>query len=860
LSDTIGPYVVIRRLGAGGMGEVFLAEDPRLGRQVAIKRPTDAWLATPTARDRLRREARAAARLSHPNIAAIFDVLDDHDRPHIVMEFVEGETLAMLMMGGPISPSRTVEIGLQLADALAEAHANSIIHRDLKLGNVILTPNGRVKVLDFGLATSPDAGADRITDTGRVLGTPGYMAPEQMLGYSGDERSDIYSVGVMLFGLIAGRLPFDAVDSGGRTLTMLSKDQPPRADVVNPNVPAPAADLIARAMARDPDARFQSARDLHEALVRLQRVLAELPTGPSEVPTGDFATRRRRWRWVVAATTVVAIGATAFPFVRRRFATAPALMVLPATPVIAVLPFDVISRDPANAYLGVGFADSLTTELAHLPAVTVVRREELRDFVGSRRDPQRAAAAVGADVIVEASLQVEGSALRVNAKLYRADGQALREIDARSYEGSTDRLFDLQNQLAAGVIATASLGTLAANDKPGTSDPVAEQQYGQGRGFLDRADVPGNLKSAIDVLTLAVTRDPSFALAHAALAEAALAQYHDTQDTSYVTLALRESGKAIELDPTLSDVYVSRAKFYNETGKIDEAIQSARHAIDIQPTNDNAHELLGDLLLASRKSTAQRDEALAQFRDAIRLRPKFARHYDRLGVALLKIGRFDDAVAPLETVVRLQPDNADGWHKLGTAYQYKEDDERALAYYAKAIKLRPYPSTYMNMGDIQYDEGKFEDAAASFVEAVKLKGPYEATAHRNLGDAYVRLKRADEARSEYLASIGLLQANLEVNPTNADTLSLLAVCLAKVGRFAEAQARMGDALKVATTSQVLYRQATVLVLAGRPTDAIAALDRAIRSGYSVAVASKDYDLTSLHGLPGYQAIVQKRLP
>ena len=862
MSDTIGPYVVIRRLGAGGMGEVFLAEDPRLGRQVAIKRPTDAWLATPTARDRLRREARAAARLSHPNIAAIFDVLDDRDRPHIVMEYVQGETLASVMMGGPISPSRVAEIGLQLADALAEAHANGIIHRDLKLGNVMLAPTGRVKVLDFGLATSPDAEGDRITDTGRVLGTPGYMAPEQMLGYRGDERSDIYSVGVMLFGLIAGRLPFDSIDSGGRALTMLSGEQAPRADAVNPNVPAAAADVIARAMARDPDARFQTARDLHDALVRLQRVLAELPTGPSEVPTGDFAARRRRWRWLIGAAALVAIGAivAAIPLMRRRAIPPAPAAAVPASPVVAVLPFDVISRDTTNAYLGVGFADSLTTDLAHLPAITVVRRDELRDFVGEHRAVLKAANAVGADVIVDASVQVEGTSLRVNAKLYRTEGQTLSEIDALRYEGSTDRLFELQHQLAAGVIASASLGTMAADEKPGTSDPVAERKYWQGRALLDRVDVPGNLKAATDLLTEAVAQDPSFALAHGALAEAALAEYHEGRDPTWVQVALRESGSAIKADPSASDVYVSRATFYRDTGKLDEAIQDAKHAIDIQPTNDNAHELLGDLLFASSKSTAQQDEALAQFRVAIGLRPKLARHYLDLGASLLKIGRFDEAVDPLETVVRLEPNNADGWHKLGTAYQLKEDDARALTYYAKSIKLRPYASTYLNMGDIQYDEAKYDDAARSYLEAVKLKGPNEPTAHYNLGDAYTRLKRTKEAQAEYQASIALLQANLKVNPTKIETLGLLAVCLAKVGRFAEAEARIADALKVSTANQVLYRQATVLALGGKPTEALAALDRAIRSGYSVAVASKDFDLTSLRGLPGYQALVQKRLP
>jgi tetratricopeptide (TPR) repeat protein len=343
------------------------------------------------------------------------------------------------------------------------------------------------------------------------------------------------------------------------------------------------------------------------------------------------------------------------------------------------------------------------------------------------------------------------------------------------------------------------------------------------------------------------------------VAEAALAQYRETKDTSWVTLALRESATAVQQDPSLSDVYVSRARFYRETGQLDDAVQAARHAIEIQPTNDTGHELLGDLLIDSAKSDQTKNDAVTQFREAIRLRPKFARHYDRLGVALVRMGRYDDAVAPLSMVVELQPDNADALHKLGTAYQYKQDFQLALDYYARAIRLRPLSKTYLNMGDIQYDEGRYADAARSFEEAVKLKGFNETIAHRNLGDAYVRLNDTAHAQAEYAAAIGLLTTDLRVNPKSAPNLSLLAICLAKIGRYAEAQAHIAEAVTISPgDAEVLYRKAVVLTLANQLPDALAALDQAIGSGYSVAVASKDYDLERLHALPGFRAAVQKR--
>jgi tetratricopeptide (TPR) repeat protein len=855
--DTIGPYRVIRRLGAGGMGEVFLAEDPRLGRQVAIKRPTDAWLATPTARERLRREARAAARLSHPNIAAIFDVLDDHERPHIVMEYVEGETLGAIMAGGPLSAARVTDIGLQLADALIDAHAHGVIHRDLKLGNVMLTPAGRVKVLDFGLATSvatsPEAGTDeRITDTGRVLGTPGYMAPEQMLGYRGDERSDIYSVGVMLFGLLAGRLPFDGPDSGGRLLTMLSEAQPPRADAANPAVPAPAADVIARAMARDPEARFQSASELHEALARLKKVLAELPTGPSEVPTGEGDARRPGRRALLVLALIVVAGLGAF-WSARWWRTPPPRRPVDM-PVVAVLPFEVISSDAANAYLGVGFADSLITELAQLPDVTVVRREELRDFIGARRDPKLAAAAVGANVVVDASLQVQEHTLRVNVTLYRTDGTRLDRMAGSSREGSTDRLFDLQHQLAAGVIDGAKLGALSpATETVGTTNPIAQTKYWQGRALLDRADLPGNIEQAMTAFQAALTLDATFARARAALGEAAWLRYKDTKDPQWVTQALAETQAAVRQDPTMADAYVSLAIVYQGTGKPADAIAALRKAIALQPSHDNAHEVLGDALFANNQKT----EALAQFREAIRLRPRAAHHYSRLAVADLRLGRYDDAIATLKTAVDLQPDNAETYHLLGTAYQFQGDAPDAVANYERAIALKPVTQTYANLGVIQYDQGDYAKAAQAFEHAVALK-PNEPAIHRNLADAYGRLGDAARARSQYLIAVDQLQQSLKINPKDSHAMGLLAVCFAKVGRLDTALDDAKAAVGLSPTDgEVLYRRAVVLAIAGQTAGALAALDDALSNGYSAKSAAKDDDLQGLARTAAFQALIAK---
>lgn len=264
------------------MGEVFLAEDSRLGRYVALKRPSDALTSSSDGAERVRQEARAVGGLSHPNIAAIFDVIDVDGRPHLVMEYVEGETLSQLLAHGRLPADRALDTGIQLADALVEAHKHGVIHRDLKPGNIIVMSNGRIKVLDFGVAKTRRPRGARLEprQAAAVFGTPGYMAPEQIVGGPGDARTDVYSAGVVLFQIVTGRRPFDESDALGRALSALG-NEPPRAETLNPSVPGAVSDVIARAMARDPAKRYQHAEELRDALVRIKASLTASPAEPS---------------------------------------------------------------------------------------------------------------------------------------------------------------------------------------------------------------------------------------------------------------------------------------------------------------------------------------------------------------------------------------------------------------------------------------------------------------------------------------------------------------------------------------------------------------------------------------------------
>jgi eukaryotic-like serine/threonine-protein kinase len=290
MEPQVGPYRIIERLGAGGMGEVYLAEDPRLGRRVALKRLSDPALSLPEARARLLREAAMAATLNHPNIAAVYDVLESGGEPFLVMEYVPGETLAALLKRGPVPVDRVVQIGLQLCDALGEAHAHGVVHRDLKPTNVRVTPEGRAKILDFGLAR-PVAGvtlngghaalAQSLAVAERQLvGTPAYVAPEVLLGRSAGPRADIYSLGVTLFELATGKVPFPGHSFIGVALAILTEPPPPVAEML----PGGLGEIVARAMARETAQRYQRAQQVRRDLASLSDELTELPTGVIRLP------------------------------------------------------------------------------------------------------------------------------------------------------------------------------------------------------------------------------------------------------------------------------------------------------------------------------------------------------------------------------------------------------------------------------------------------------------------------------------------------------------------------------------------------------------------------------------------------
>ena len=848
----VGPYRVLEKIGAGGMGEVFLAEDTRLRRQVALKRLASDALGD--MRRALLREARAVAQLHHPGIASIFDVIEDDQTVWIVMEYVEGESLSARLRRGPLPVAEVLALGQQLTDALADAHGRGIVHCDLKPANIRVTPAGRAKILDFGLAQrSPEASATDDTqlvsreighrESAGLSGTAGYLAPERLSGTPADVRGDIYAMGVILFELLTGRRPFEGTNLLS-TAVMALTTPTPSPSAIDPAIPEEVSRLVLKALAREPDARFQSAAALGDALHA---------AGSGATPATANARTRPRPALVAMAGLVAAAG------------LAGVLLLLPgwraplsaSSPSIVVKPFTNLSGDAANDHLGSGITDDLITKLSLLPRVTVVSRETTAAYLAATPSSPTLARDLGASYVVGGGVERAGDQLHVTVQLVSSTGAT---VWMRSFDGTVAGFFTLQQQLAEGLAEGLDLPLSTPERERLTAVPTrnveAFADYSQGRLFLDRRDVKGNVLHAADAFTRALAKDSSFALAHAGLGMAYWQRFIETNETAWTLRAIDASLEALRLSPAQAEVHLTLATIYKGIGRTPAAVDEIRTALALQPNADEAHRLLGDILAGQ----GQIDEAVQAYHQAIAIRPNYWQNHNRLAVALLSVGRYAEAESSCRRVTELQPDSHIGHNNLGAVAMMQGDLTLALGSFSRAAEIRPGASTFSNIGTIHFWNGRFADARAAYARAIALRAG-DASLHRNLGDALAALGDAAGARKAYLQALDFATEQLTVNPKDPAHLSLVALVEAKLGRTADARLHVDQAVALAPKGKdVFHRSAAVAALAGDRARALADLTTAVQLGYSPEQARRDLDLRPLHALPEYQSLVGTRKP
>ncbi len=657
------------------MGIVYRAEDTRLGRSVALKFLTAEFARDTLAHERFQREARAASALDHPNICAVYDIGEHDGLPYIVLPLLEGRTLRAMIGDKPLPNDRIVDLALQVANGLAAAHARGILHRDVKSSNIFVTGEGLAKILDFGLAkqtepvgSSPDARTiasvpeDDLTVTGVTLGTLAYMSPEQVRGDDLDARSDLFSLGVVLYEMATARQPFQGRTSGAVSAEILTKTpEPPRS--LNATLPESLERVTLKLLEKDPDRRYQTADEVADALRTLRG--GSIPSGAL---LGAGKLRRRLGGAALAGLTLAA----AIWWFAGPFSPGPA----PRPGSVAVLPFANLSSNPDNEYFVDGLTDSIIAQLSKIGGLTVISRTSVARYKTRERDLSRIGEELGVASVLEGSVQRDEERFSISAKLI--DPQTGRHLWADTYQPDYSRIFAIQNEVALRIASALrvrlSREEMERIERRPTDNLSAYDYYLKGEDYYHRFRQPDN-ETAIELFKKALSLDPDFALARAGLADAYFQRWQRFGfGPDWIQSSQDEAERAVASDPRLAEAYKALGNALSARGLFGRAIDATAKAIEFNPNYADAVNNIGVYY----SITGQMAKALTWVEKAVQLDPISADGYATVGAAHYYLGNDAEAEVWLRKALELEPDNILAHFNRGEMYLFQGEDEAAL--------------------------------------------------------------------------------------------------------------------------------------------------------------------------------------
>jgi eukaryotic-like serine/threonine-protein kinase len=836
------------------MGDVYYAEDSQLHRGVALKRVKRDF--GPEGRRHILKEAQRACALSSEYIARVYDVLEESEELFLVMEYVEGTTLRrQLLSGAGMELERFFPVACQCAQALTEAHHKGVLHHDLKPENIMLTPAGRVKVLDFGLAVRMPVG-DSATPTistqfqSRICaGTPGYMSPEVLLDEGLDARSDLFSLGVVFYEMLTGRRPFEDSKAMLTAERTLHGDAPAMVEL------GPAAKelepIVFKLLAKNRGARYATAGELLGDLEMAQeKVRRSSWAWPKSVVVWTRRQGRKRWLRAGIGTLVVVLALGSLPGLW------PQKTVLPEKKHLVVLPFTPAKEDAESRAFCRGLTETLSSKLTRLTdkyPLQVVPASEARLLTTASVEEARTR--LGVNLVLEGSFHQLGQKTRVNYNL--VDARTRRVLRAATIAADADNPFELEDRVVASALGSLDLelGTQERRNLAvhGTTQPEAYDSYLRGRGYLQDYEKAENVESAIQVFRRALDSDPNFGLAYAGLGESYWQKYELTHDRFWISLATDACQRAA-IEGGGSNCL---GMVLNGTGKYELAEAEFQRSLQSDVTNDEAYRGLA-FAYEHRNKMAEAEQI---YRRAIEVRHGYWASYNWLGTFLYRQSRYAEAVEMFRQAATLAPDNARLHSNLGGVYLALGRYGEAIEALESSVRIHPSQDAYANLGAAYLYLRRFAEASQACEEAVKLdEGEYSVWG--NLGDAYYwEPGRRDQSKAAYRKAIALAEERLHVNPQDGNLLSFLAVFHAMLQEKPAATAGMSKALALAPADvEVRFNAAIIASQFGNREETLSWLRKALDSGLPISRVRDSPNFDYLHSHPQFQQLLREKLP